>query len=161
MLNSSLANSPQRGSYFVVYELGTPLTLIAIAIIIAVTPLPWLLLLLTVTAASLLALVFPWLAWLGLAFALPIASGLRIGPASATDFLFAAALGLWCASVISQRKAFYAPKVPIWSVAIYCMVLYLSSIGASNLDEALTEMVKWVEFGALLVILPMAIPSRF
>src|SRR5690606_30302906 len=40
-------------------------------------------------------------------------------------------------------------------------VLYLSSLNASVLDEALTEMVKWLEFGTLLVILPSAVPVRY
>jgi putative inorganic carbon (hco3(-)) transporter len=41
------------------------------------------------------------------------------------------------------------------------LVLYVASLGAPDLDEALTEMVKWVEFGALLLILPMAVPAKF
>jgi O-antigen ligase len=160
MLKSSAASPSQRGSYFILFDIGLWLAFIAIALLIAVAPLPWSLLLLALIVATILALTFPWLAWLGLAFALPIASGVRIGPASVTDFLFAAALALWCASTISQRKAFDAPRIPIWSVALYCFVLYLSSMGAPNLDEALTEMVKWLEFGALLAIMPLALPSK-
>jgi O-antigen ligase len=40
-------------------------------------------------------------------------------------------------------------------------MLYLSALGASKLDEALTEMVKWVEFGVLLLIVPNALPAKY
>src|SRR5690606_30884822 len=108
----------------------------------------------------LFALIYPWLAWLGLAFALPIASGQRVGPASITDFLFAASLGLWAAWSISQRRSQHAQWLPLWPVAFYLLILYLSSFGASDLGEALTEMVKWIEFALLLVVAPLALPAR-
>ncbi|MCC6456582.1 MAG: O-antigen ligase family protein [Caldilineaceae bacterium] len=161
MLNVTVAYRPQSGSYLTVVNLSAAALILALAAAIAVTPLPWLLVVLGAALGMLLTLIFPWLAWLGLAFALPIASGWRIGPASLTDLIFAAALALWCASIISQRRSLRTPRLPVWSVALYLLVLYVASLGASNLDEALTEMVKWVEFGALLLILPMAVPAKF
>jgi O-antigen ligase len=159
VLNLSAAPTHQRRA-LAIPSIGTIGAILTLAIFIALAPLSWLFLLLATTVATLLALIFPWLAWLGLAFALPIASGLRLGPASATDLLFATALTLWCASTISQRRTPNASRLPVWAVAIYLLILYLSSLGAFNLGEALTEMVKWVEFGCLLLIVPMALPAN-
>jgi hypothetical protein len=156
------ASTPQRASYFVIIPipLGAIFAVVTIAFFIAIAPLSWLLFALAATTGILLALIFPWLAWLALAFALPISSALRIGPASVTDLLFAAALALWCGSAISQHRSFGAPRLPIWPVALYLLTLYLSSLGAVNLGEALTEMVKWIEFGTLLILIPLALPAR-
>ena len=164
MLNPFAQRVPPRATYFYLYTLPVDkiIALLAIAILIALLPLSWLLLLLTAITGTLLALIFPWLAWLGLAFALPIASGMRIGPASATDLLFAASLALWCASAITSRHSInrrLTSRIPIWPVALYLLVLYLSAMGASDLDEALTEMVKWIEFALLLLVIPLAMPS--
>ena len=136
------------------------LALLLVATSIAIAPLSWLIATGVITAAALLVLIFPWLAWLGLAFALPIASGLRIGPASATDLLFAAALAMWCAAAIATRNTRTTPRPPVWAVAVYLLALYLSTLAATNLDEALTEMVKWIEFGILLWVVPMAVPTN-
>jgi O-antigen ligase len=100
------------------------------------------------------------LAWLGLAFSLPIASGIRIGPASTTDLLLAASLALWFASFVTRTRQPYVPHPPLWPVALYILVLYLSSLGALNLAEALTEMVKWIEFAAILLLVPSALPPK-
>lgn len=136
------------------------LTLLLVAISIALAPLSWLIATVVITAAALLVLIYPWLAWLGLAFTMPIASGLRIGPASATDLLFAAALAMWCASAIATRNTHATARPPVWAVAVYLLALYLSTLAATNLDEALTEMVKWIEFGILLWVVPMAVPTN-
>ncbi len=155
MLNLFTARSPQRDNDIVI----TPiliieiLALLAIATFVAVAPISWVLVAFAATSGALLALIFPWLAWIGLAFALPIASGTRIGPASLTDLIFAASIALWATSAISsatrQNRSGSAQPLPIWSIALYLLMLYLSALGASKLDEALTEMVKWIEFGAL------------
>lgn len=159
MLNLSVAHRP-----YYLDRMVAPITvliaLLALAACIALAPLPWLLLALGATATLLVALIYPWLAWLGLAFALPVASGWRIGPASLTDLLFVAALALWYASTISLRREWSTPRLPIWSIALYLLILYVASLGAPVLDEALTEMVKWVEFGALLIVVPMVVPAR-
>lgn len=157
----SLAHKPYSRSTFTTVDVGALLSLIVLASAIAVAPITWVILALGATAGIVLALIFPWLAWLGLAFALPVASGLHIGPALLTDFLFAASIALWAASWLSQRRPLSAPRIPVWPVALYMLVLYLSSLGASDLGEALTEMVKWLEFGLLLVVVPLAMPSHF
>lgn len=133
----------------------------AIAAFIALAPLSWVLLTFAAISGALLLLVYPWLAWLAIAFVLPIASAIRIGPASVTDLLFAATIALWCAAIVSQRRPLLPGRLPLWGIALYLLAFYLSSLGASQLDEALTEMVKWIEFGALLVVVPSALPSRF
>jgi O-antigen ligase len=161
MLNVSLAHRPHNGSTFTPANIGAFLSLIFIASAIAIAPITWVIVALGAMAGIILALIYPWLAWLGLAFALPVASGLRIGPALLTDFLFAAAIVLCAAAWISQRRTLRAPRIPLWPVALYVMVLYLSALGALDLDEALTEMVKWIEFGLVLLVVPVAIPAQF
>lgn len=133
---------------------------LALAATIATAPLEWLLTGIALSVAALLAIVYPWLGWVGLAFALPISSGLRFGPASLTDLLFALSLALWCASTIRHRQPLRFSNLPTWPIALYLFILYLSSIGASDLDEAFTEVVKWIEFGVLLLVVPTALPRR-
>lgn len=164
--SASFPKDSHPGNYFVLPTTtwGQIVAAIAITIIaaaIALAPLSWLIIALVMTTGAILALIYPWLAWLALAFALPIASGMQIGPALLTEVIFAGAMSLWLAAAISQRQAFNAPRLPIWTVALYLLVLYLSSIRAADLDEALKEVVKWIEFGAILVVLPMAIPSKY
>jgi O-antigen ligase len=160
-LNATLAYKPNQRSTFMLLDIGALLFLVAVASAIAVAPITWVIVAIGAVTGVVLALIYPWLAWLGLAFALPVASGLRFGPALLTDFLFAAAIALCLASWISQRRTFHAPGVPVWSITLYLLVLYLSSLGASDLDEALTEMVKWIEFALLIVVVPLALPGRF
>ena len=162
MLNSITASPTRQRSDFRTFltPLALQLACVVLAVYVAMAPLSWLLITTAAVAASLLALIFPWLAWIGLAFALPISSGLRIGPASVTDLIFATAIALWCASTITMRGTRAARGLPVWSVAIYLLALYLSSLAAVNLDEALTEMVKWIEFGALLWVIPLALPAN-
>lgn len=161
MLDTSVARSiPHRSPWSVTDKTLGAIAALTVAATIAIAPLEWLLAGIGVSVATLLALVYPWLGWLGLAFALPISSGLRFGPASLTDLLFAFALALWCASTISHRRPVRFSNLPTWPVALYLFILYLSSMGASDLDEAFTEVVKWVEFGVLLWVVPTALPRR-
>jgi putative inorganic carbon (hco3(-)) transporter len=160
MLSLPAAYTPRNWHLSNLTPIAAGFSLLALAVAIATLPVSWLLVALGAIVGTLFALIHPWLAWLGLAFALPVASGWRIGPASLTDPLFAAAIALWCASSISQRRWIVTPRLPIWSVALYLLVLYVASLGASDLDEALAEMVKWLEFGALLLILPLAMPPK-
>lgn len=134
--------------------------LILLASLIALAPLAWLCVILIVLVAGLIALIFPWLAWVVLAVALPITSGLRFGPASASDVILMAALALWAASAIAFSRTAARVRIPIWPIAVYIFVLYLSTLGALDLDEALTEVVKWVEFGILLWVIPQALPTK-
>ncbi len=160
MLSSSAANKPSAFASTTLPTLATAVSLPLLALAIALSPISWLFIGLGALTGTLLALIFPWLAWLGLAFALPIASGWRIGPASLTDPLLAATVALWSASMISQRRWLITPRLPLWPVALYLLVLYVASLGALNLDEALAEMIKWLEFALVLLVLPMALPPR-
>ncbi|MFN8468841.1 MAG: hypothetical protein U0X20_25005 [Caldilineaceae bacterium] len=69
--------------------------LVAVAAAIALLPLRQVLLAAGAVTAALLVLRWPWLILLPLAALLPITSGIRLGPASITDLLLAAAVGLW------------------------------------------------------------------
>src|SRR4051812_85462 len=108
-----------------IYSAMTPLfgvgMLIALALLIAVAPVSWLLLVLAACCGLLFALIFPWLAWLAFAFALPVSSGLHIGPASVTDLLIAASVGLWFATLVSQRRHLDRPRIPLWPLGLYLL----------------------------------------
>jgi putative inorganic carbon (hco3(-)) transporter len=136
------------------------LGLALLAMLLANIPLDWLIFALVALTAGLVSLIYPWLAWIALAVALPVTSGLRIGPASATDALLFAALALWAASAIALHYVKRVVRIPIWPIAVYIFTLYLSTLGALDLDEALTEMVKWVEFGVVLWVVPRALPDN-
>lgn len=141
-------------------QILTVLLTAMLAIVIASAPLMLVLGIVASAVCIIFALVYPWIAWIAIAIALPISSGQRIGPGSATDLLLAAAIALWFASIAGKSHATRSIDLPTWPLLLYIFALYLSSFMASNLDEALTEMVKWLEFGAIILIVPSVLPSR-
>jgi O-antigen ligase len=123
---------------------------------------PWslLLALLLTVVGSLLYLRIPWLGWIVLAFLLPISSGLRIGPATATELLLAAAIATGFAAGVVNRRIDLTQRLPLWPLYLYLLVLVWASLGAADLREATSELLKWVEFGLILLIVPNALPRR-
>jgi putative inorganic carbon (hco3(-)) transporter len=126
------------------------LALLLLAWLLATLPLPLVGLLLAVVGGGLLLLRHPWLVWPGIALLLPITSGIKAGPLSATDLLLAGAVVLWFADGVRRRSVrLDPPPLAAW-VAPYLAVLLLSSYTAINLTEAVTEVIKWTEL--LLVV---------
>ncbi len=104
-------------------------------------------------AAGGLALVrWPWLVWAGIGAALPWMSAVDIGPLSLTDVALAAAFALWFADGVRRRTLHLDGSPVLALLGIYIGVQFISLLGAPNLAEAAAEVIKWVEFGLVLLI---------
>lgn len=111
-------------------------------------------------AASLLIVRWPWLIWLPLAVLAPITSGLRIGPASATDLLLATGVALWFIDG-ARRRTLPLRWSPISGLAaLYAVVLFASLLFAADLGEGASEVIKWVELSILLLIAPTMLTAH-
>jgi O-antigen ligase len=103
-------------------------------------------------AGALLLLRWPWLILLPLAALLPVTSSMRLGPASVTDLLLAAAAVLWFLDG-ARRRTLPLRWSPILALAfVYACVLVVSAWGAQNFTEAVREVVKWIELLVLLLV---------
>jgi hypothetical protein len=127
-------------------------TLLLLGWAIAVLPLR-----LTVAASLLvaggLALVrWPWLIWAGIGAALPWMSAMDLGPLSLTDLALAAAFALWFADGVRRRTLRLDGSPVLALLGVYIGVQFISLLGAPNLAEAMAEVIKWVEFGLVLLI---------
>jgi O-antigen ligase len=128
--------------------------LLAIAAAIALLPLRQVMLVAGAVSATVLVLRWPWLILLPLAALLPITSGIRLGPASATDLLLAAAVGLWFVDGARRRTLVLRGSPVIALVAVYVGVLIVSAWSAANFGEAAREVIKWFELLVLLLVTP-------
>ena len=133
---------------------------ITVALALAWLPLPVGTLLALGLVAAVLALIFPWTVWLVLAAMLPVAAGLHYGPASPADALIAIGLALWAVDGVRRGSLRIRAEIPIAAVFIYLAVLLAAAIGALDLGEALTEVVKWVEFAGVILLTPLVLPIR-
>ncbi|HXF62410.1 MAG TPA: O-antigen ligase family protein [Caldilineaceae bacterium] len=131
-----------------------------LAAALALLPLPWTLLLVTAIAGALCLLRWPWLTWPATAAALPVASGLYLGPLPATELLLAGSLFLWLLAGAARRTLRLAPHPLSAPLALFVGVLWLATLGALDLAEAVKEMVKWVEFGVVLLLVPAMMNAR-
>ena len=111
-------------------------------------------------AGAFVLLRHPWLIWPALGFALPVSSGIKFGPLSVTDLLLAIACILWFADGVRRRTLRLQSFSLLSPLAFYGFALYVSSLGASNLGEAGIEMVKWLEFGVVLLLAPSVLTPR-
>lgn len=107
-----------------------------------------------------LALRRPWLVWLPLAVLAPITSGLRIGPASATDLLLAAGVGLWFIDGARQRSLPLHRSAVSTAATVYTSVLFASLFFAADLVEGAREVIKWLELVALLLVAPAMLTAH-
>lgn len=131
-----------------------------LAWVLATTPLLPLLLLIAALTATFLLLRWPWLIWVGIAAALPLTSGSKIGPASVTDLLLASAGALWFVDGVRRKTLRLHGSSTIVLFLVYIGVLYLSLLHAGNLGEATIEMVKWVEVVLVLLLVRQMMPPQ-
>ena len=103
--------------------------LLAIAAAIALLPLRQVLLAAGAVTAALLVLRWPWLILLPLAALLPVTSGIRLGPASITDLLLAAAVGLWFVDGARRRTLILRGSPVIALVAVYAVRVNCICVG--------------------------------
>jgi len=125
---------------------GLGLALLPLAWLLATLPLTVVVGLIGCVGAGMLLLRHPWLAWPGIALLLPFTSAIKSGPLSLTDLLLAGAVALWFADSV-RRKSLRLQWVSLtgW-VLPYLAVLLLASYAAVDLTEAVSEVVKWIEF---------------
>ena len=121
------------------------ISLVLLALALALLPLRVATLLVIGTGGMLLVIRRPWLAWVGLAVALPFSSGIRFAALSVTDLILAAALGIWFADGVRRRRLRLDPVPLAAIVALYWALLLLATPGAVDLAEAWAEVIKWTE----------------
>ena len=115
--------------------------LLAISWIIAATDISTLMLLATAAATAFVLVRYPWLAWVGLAAALPFAGAVHLGRLSLVDLMLAGAVGLWFADGVRRRTLRLQFSLPLVLTSIYVAVLSIALLGASDLGEAAAEVV--------------------
>lgn len=135
------------------------IALMALASLLAWLPLRWAALLPLAAAGTLAILRWPWLVWLLPAAALPVASSIRIGPFTATEVLLGMGGLVWLLSGAARRVLRTAHHPLLAPLLVYVALLALSLLGAPDLGEAAKEVVKWVEFAVVLLLLP-AMPAQ-
>lgn len=126
--------------------------LLAAAWMLAVLPLRWAGLAVLGGAAGLFLVRWPWLVWPGLAAALPIAAGIKIGPVSGLDIGLALAVGLWLADGTRRRSLAVRGSLPLALLLLFIATQLAALPGAADLGEAVVEVVKWVEFAVVLLL---------
>ncbi len=136
------------------------IALLAVALLLVFLPLRPLVALTAGTMILLLLLVRPWLIWVLLGLLLPVSSGLALGLLRLTDLLLAGALGLWFLDGVRRRNLTLKPTALLLPLSSFVVVLYLALLQATNLAEAATEVLKWVQFALVLLIMPTMLPRR-
>lgn len=134
--------------------------ILGLAWLIATQPLLHVAIALSVLAASILLIRWPWLIWPAIALALPIASSYRIGPITATEVLLGAGFLFWLAYGARKRSLPIYVSPLLAPLLLFVGVLLLTSLRATDLTEAVAEVVKWVEFTAVIVVVPTVMSQR-
>lgn len=110
---------------------------------------------------ALLLLRWPWLLWIGLALVLPVSSGIKLGPLSATDVGVAAGVALWFVDGVRRRTLRLELSPELVAILAYVGALLLALYGAQNLGEAVAEVIKWGEVAVvILLVRPMLPPAQ-
>jgi O-antigen ligase len=129
-----------------------------LAWLLATLPLPIAAGLVGVTAGAILFLRWPWLLWIGLAVVLPVSSGIKFGPLSATDVGVAAGVALWFVDGVRRRTLRLELSPEVVAVLVYVGALLLALYGAQNLGEAVAEVLKWVEVAVVILLVRQMLP---
>lgn len=133
-------------------SIGALALLIGLAAALALLPLRQVTMLAGAVPAAVVLLRWPWLILVLLAVLLPVTSALRIGPASVTDLLLAAAAALWFVDGARRRTLRLQGSPIIAMAAIYVAVMIAATAGAANFGEAAREVIKWSELLVLLLV---------
>lgn len=141
---------------FIITIIGLLLT----ASLLAFLPGSLLLALLVASGGLLCLLHWPWLGWLGLAFILPVSSGIKFGALSLTEVVLVGVIGLWFMDGVRQRSLALRGSLVVLGPLLYAFALYLAAFQAVDLDEAVAEVVKWLEFTAVFLLVRSSVPTR-
>ncbi len=135
----------------------TAMALALLAWIIAFGDLRLVVALLALGGGAALALRWPFLVWVAIGLFLPFAAAQKSGPVSLLDVLLAGAFALWFLDGVRRRslRVLFTPAAVL--AGGYVVTLLLASLGARDLGESLAEVIKWVQFAAILLIAPTVI----
>ncbi|MEX1019465.1 MAG: O-antigen ligase family protein [Litorilinea sp.] len=139
----------------IIHALG----LLGFAVIIALAPLIWIPIAIGVVAGGLVLLRHPWFIWIILGIALPWTSGIRLGVASVTDLFLVVALTLWFVDAVRRERVTFSISGVAIAAFGYCIALYLSAFNAVDIGDAALEIVKWLQFTVVLLVLPTMIDA--
>jgi O-antigen ligase len=134
-------------------------TILVLAAALAFGQVGWLLAASMAGFVTLLFLLLPWTAALLSALALPVASGIEIGPASLTELLLGGMLLVWLVAGSARGSLRFARHPLVGPAILYVVVLGFAALVARDLGEAAKEVVKWCEFVAVLLLIPVLVPQ--
>ena len=135
------------------------LVLAILAWLLATLPLTVVVGLLGVATGAFMLLRWPWLLWVGLAIVLPVSSGIKVGPLSATDVGVAVGVALWLMDGVRRRTLRLDFSPVVMALILYVGALLLALSGAQDLGEGIIEVVKWVEVAVVVLLVSRMIPS--
>ncbi|MFN8439300.1 MAG: hypothetical protein U0175_00920 [Caldilineaceae bacterium] len=135
------------------------LTLVGIAWLIAKLPLSFVLVGAALGWGAALLLISPWLIWPLLAALLPFVSSVKVGPISGAEGFIAAAVALWFADGVRRRSLHLRFSTPVVVTLLYAVILYVALLYATDFGEATREVLKWVEFALVILLVQCMIPA--
>lgn len=134
--------------------------LIGLAWLLADLPLLWTAALIAAGGGGLVLVRFPHLIWIGLAIALPFASGFKMGPLSLADLLLGAAVLLWFLDGVRKGRLRLTPSLMPVLFSIYLVALLLSLTQAIDVREAIEGVIKWLQMLLVILLIPEALSPR-
>lgn len=135
----------------------TAITLVLLAWMIAFGDMRVVGVLLALCGGAIVALRWPYLVWVAIGATLPFAAAQKSGPVSLLDLLLAGAFVLWFVDGVRRHSLRALATPPAALSGMYVVVLLVSTLGARDLGESLAEVIKWVQFTAILLIAPAVI----
>jgi len=112
------------------------------------------------TVGAICAIRAPWIVWAAIGAILPFAAAYKFGVVSLLDVALLAAFGLWFLDGVRKGSLRLAHSAPALLAMVYSTLLLLASIGARDLQQAIVEVIKWVQFAAVVAILPAVVERR-
>ncbi len=134
--------------------------LMGLAWLLAELPLLWVAALIAAGGGGLVLVRFPHLIWIGLAVALPFASGFKMGPLSLADLLLGAAVLLWFLDGVRKGRLRLSPGLMPVLFSGYLVALLLSLTQAIDMREALEGVIKWLQMLLVILLIPEALSPR-
>jgi O-antigen ligase len=129
----------------------------ALAWLIVALPLPWAGAAALAVAGGILLLLRPWMVWVAIGAALPFAASVKWGLVSGLDLALALAFCLWFIDGVRRDHLRLAWSAPAALALVYAAALATSTLVSRDLGQAAAEVVKWLEFAAVVLILPMMV----
>ena len=110
------------------------------------------------TTGAFLLLRWPWLLWIGVAVVLPVSSGIKFGPLSATEVGVATGAALWFVDGVRRRTLRLTMSPEVIALFVYVGALLLALVEAQNLGEAVAEVIKWGEVAVVILLVRQMLP---